>query len=379
MTALTGKQVQNLSSKLSTTLSLGDLQSVVYASTGDRLYVEYVGEGKPLRPTIEELLQALEQAGTTERFLRDVYNMRQRDRPDVAAAITAACPEVTAKPPEIDSDIQVQEAGKPQQDGPTKAAAPGFERNIKPRLRNLDIHAWITKMASIERQVCRVESNGNAAGTGFLVGPNAVLTNWHVVQDALHGNQIGGITCRFDYYRSSDNARNPGIPVAVANDGCLSHRTYSQAETTSTPDTPEPTGDELDFALLKLAEPIGHADAGGHSRGWIILPRNEVPLEKGAPLLIVQHPDGAPMKFALDTDAVIGLNAGHTRLRYSTNTEAGSSGSPCFDMDFLLAALHHYGDPAWQSPKFNQGIPAHLIRQKIESDGLAELLGAGAT
>jgi len=31
------------------------------------------------------------------------------------------------------------------------------------------------------------------------------------------------------------------------------------------------------------------------------------------------------MKFALDTDAVIGLNAGHTRLRYATNTEATRS------------------------------------------------------
>jgi hypothetical protein len=375
MTGLTGRQVQDLSARLATTLSLEDLESVVYASTGDRLYVEYVGEGKPLRPTIEELLKALERAGTTARFLRDVYDMRWKDRPDVGAAIAAAYPEVTAPHQELDSDIQVQEAGKPQQDGPTKAAAPGIERNIKPRLHNLDVHTWTTKMASIERQVCRVESNGNAAGTGFLVGPNAVLTNWHVVKDAVHGNQIAGMTCRFDYYRSNGNARNPGIPVAVASEGCVSHRTYSQAEATPTPDVPEPTGDELDFALLKLAEPVGNAEVGGYPRGWIVLPKNEVPLEKGAPLLIVQHPDGAPMKFALDTNAVIGLNVGHTRLRYSTNTEPGSSGSPCFDMDLLLAALHHYGDPAWQEPKFNQGIPAHLIRQKIESDGFGDLLG----
>jgi hypothetical protein len=302
--------------------------------------------------------------------------MRREGRPDVAAAIVAACPEAAAARPEIDGDMQVQEAGKPQQDGPTKAAAPGFERNIRPRLRNLDLHTWLTKMASIERQVCRIESNGDAAGTGFVVGPNAVLTNWHVVQDAVRGNQIAGITCRFDYYRSAGNGRNPGKPVAVANDGCVSHRACSPAETTPTPDTPEPTGDELDFALLKLAEPAGQADADGHPRGWVVLPKDEVALEKGTPLLIVQHPDSAPMKFALDTDAVIGLNAGHTRVRYATNTERGSSGSPCFNMDLVLAALHHYGDPAWQSPKFNQGIPAHLIRRKIESDGFGALLGA---
>ena len=64
-----------------------------------------------------------------------------------------------------------------------------------------------------------------------------------------------------------------------------------------------------------------------------------------------------------------------TRVRYATNTEPGSSGSPCFDMNWQLAALHHYGDPAWLNPKYNQGVPAHLIRQKIAAEGHAALLG----
>jgi len=50
MTGLTGRQVQDLSAKLSTTLSLEDLESVVYASTGDRLYVEYVGRASRSGP-----------------------------------------------------------------------------------------------------------------------------------------------------------------------------------------------------------------------------------------------------------------------------------------------------------------------------------------
>lgn len=375
MTKLTGEQIRNLGTKLSDTLSFQELESVVYASTGDRLYNEYVAPGSPLIPTIRNLLTALEEAGTTKFFLDYVYELRRKNRPDVAAAIRDVFPEATIKPPKIDSDIQVQEAGKPQENGPTKAAAPGLERNIKPNLAQLDLHIWIEKLARIERRVCRVEINGNAAGTGFLVGPNAVLTNWHVVQNAVSGNRIEGVSCRFDYYRLVDNARHPGIPVMVADDGCVSHRPYSQAEMTAIPDKPEPTQDELDYALLRLAEPIGNADAGGQPRGWLELPSGEVPLAARAALLIVQHPDGAPLKLALDTDAVIGLNEGKTRIRYSTNTEAGSSGSPCFDMDWHLAALHHYGDPAWQNPKYNQGIPIHLIRRKIESDGFSALLG----
>jgi hypothetical protein len=375
MTRLTGEQIRSLGKTLSCALSEHELASVVYASTGDRLYDEYVERHLPLTATICNLLIALEQAGTTQFFLAYVYKLRCEHRPDVAAAIRDAFPEAAGAPAPIDGDILVQKAGKPQEDGPAQAAAPGFERNIRPNLAQLDLHIWLEKLACIERRVCRVERNGNAAGTGFLVGPSVVLTNWHVVRGAGCDSKVDGITCRFDYYRLSDNTRQMGISIDVAPDGCLSHRPCSNAETTEDPDTPEPTPDELDYALLSLSNPIGSAEAGGHPRGWITLPENPATLAVGAPLLIVQHPDGAPLKLALDTDAVIGFNAGKTRLRYSTNTEPGSSGSPCFDMEWRLAALHHYGDPAWQHPKFNQGVPAHLIRQKIVADGREALLG----
>ena len=81
------------------------------------------------------------------------------------------------------------------------------------------------------------------------------------------------------------------------------------------------------------------------------------------------------MKLALDTQAVIGANANGTRVRYRTNTDPGSSGSPCFTMDWDLVALHHYGDPKWLNPLFNQGVPIELIRRHIEANGLGNMLG----
>ncbi len=83
-----------------------------------------------------------------------------------------------------------------------------------------------------------------------------------------------------------------------------------------------------------------------------------------------------PMKLAMDTQAVIGRNKNATRILYRTNTEPGSSGSPCFTLDWNLVALHHYGDPCWQAPKFNQGVPIELIRRRIEAQGFANALGA---
>jgi len=82
------------------------------------------------------------------------------------------------------------------------------------------------------------------------------------------------------------------------------------------------------------------------------------------------------MKLALDTQAVVGLNGNGTRIRYRTNTDPGSSGSPVFTMDWDIVALHHYGDPNWQKPLFNQGVPIELIRQHIDKSGFGNALGA---
>jgi hypothetical protein len=92
--------------------------------------------------------------------------------------------------------------------------------------------------------------------------------------------------------------------------------------------------------------------------------------------LIVQHPRGDPLKLALDMDSILGVNANATRVRYRTNTEGGSSGSPCFDATWRLIALHHYGDPAFNHPKFNQGIPVSSIRKLLQERGKTTFLGA---
>ena len=100
------------------------------------------------------------------------------------------------------------------------------------------------------------------------------------------------------------------------------------------------------------------------------------PIAAGAALIIVQHPRGEPMRFAIDTDAVIGFVHDDLRLRYRTNTEAGSSGSPCFSMGWDLQALHHLGDPAAGPAPFNQGIPVGLNRASIQASGQGALLAS---
>jgi hypothetical protein len=84
-------------------------------------------------------------------------------------------------------------------------------------------------------------------------------------------------------------------------------------------------------------------------------------------LFIVQHPLGDPLQVAFDV--ILGLNANATRMTYKTDTQVGSSGSPAFDRDWQLIALHHGGDPRIAvRGEFNEGIPMETIRANLRPE-----------
>ncbi|MGF3021714.1 trypsin-like serine peptidase [Methylobacterium aquaticum] len=364
---LSGSDMGRLGGLLASVLSEKEVKQIVYASTGDRLRTAFTESAKPLQETIVDLLVALEREGLTFLFLAGVYRERP-DRHDVRAEIARVYPGVAAMADQAGPALSLQLAGGAVPSSPASTLIPGLQRNIRPNLAKLDARLWVERLLALEGQVCRVDIDGNAAGTGFLVGPDVVLTNWHVVARVKRAAIPTRVTCLFDYALLESGARG-GERVGLHADGCVDDRPYAPAELTADPASPPPAADELDYALIRLARPVGAPTATGPGRGWIALPAAPVPLDPQAPLLILQHPDGAPLKLALDTESVIGANANGTRIRYRTNTDPGSSGSPCFSMDWDLAALHHFGDPAWVKPVFNQGVPADLIRASIEARG----------
>jgi hypothetical protein len=370
-----GADTQKLAAKLTDTLSFDDLEFFVHASTGDKLYDFYVSRDQPKFPMIVRLLTALDGLGKTRTFLAYVYEKRP-GRPDVQEMIVHYFPDAVAVPDQKKIDLSVQKKGAPQADESTNALLPGLQRNVKPYLAKLDIRVWAERLIKIERRVCRVELEGEALGTGFLVGPDTVLTNWHVFEAAKNAGNLAKLGCRFDYEVLSDGTTQAGQLVLLAGADALGTSPYSPGEQAGQPDDPLPTAEQLDYALLRLATRVGDQQVDGAARGWITLPKAVLPLAADAPILIVQHPEGSPMKLAMDTQAVVGLNGNGTRIRYRTNTEPGSSGSPVFSMDWDLVALHHYGDPKYLNPLFNQGVPIELIRQRIEKDGQGGALGA---
>ena len=272
---------------------------------------------------------------------------------------------------------------------PATPSGPGLESLIKTTNSFLEIAQWRQRLGEIEAQVCRVEiptTTGKIFGTGFLVGPDLVLTNYHVMERVIEkqGATPESVVLRFDYKRLADGATlNPGKEYRLAADWLVDCSPFSPIDLQPEPKSGLPQPDQLDYALLRTAGSPGSdkigaaADPSAPARGAITIPAAPAPFAADTAVFIVQHPEGDPLKLALDDDGVIGLNANATRVMYETNTERGSSGSPCFDANWNLIALHHSGDPNFDpahKPAYNQGIPMSAILTLLRERGHGDKL-----
>ena len=231
-----------------------------------------------------------------------------------------------------------------------------LEKLVRRKIPMLSAAAMREQMARIEGQICVIErkefEKGRALGSGFLIGPDTVLTNYHVVSSCLHGSQAQNLMVRFDATLNAQGLREADDGVLFAVEKIVIARPPGQGELDRNFDIP-PAETELDFAILRLTEDAGRSPIGGvaigkqnQERRWMQIPDPDPAFEAGDPLLIYQYPGGRELMMAIDTDAVIGELWDGLRLRYRNNTKSGSSGSPVLNMQWQLVALHHAGEPA---------------------------------
>ncbi len=243
-------------------------------------------------------------------------------------------------------------------------------------LKIKDLGAWITGLQTRQGQVACVTVQNVPRGTGFLVGPDVALTNHHVLEDVLRGDRSpDDVRFQFDYSRDAEGKVRATTNVRLAKDWRLAAAPPSTADYRADIHV-LPAEGELDFALVRLERRIGDEPREGAARRWIEVPKTPRLPEAGMQLFVLQHPMGVPLQIALD--AVTEVNANKTRARYRTNTNGGSSGSPCLDQDWNVLALHHSGDPeapSGQKARYNQGIPIATIRAWLEAQGKGGLLG----
>lgn len=264
---------------------------------------------------------------------------------------------------------------------PGESAFSGFQKLVHARLPELDVFLWSSQLVQQTYRVCRVEVRGVPRGTGFLVGPQTVLTCCHVVDQALRARAPGSeITCLFDFWSKPGGAASNGVRVAARGE-CDSWHIDSSPALSPTEEhagVPEATDERLDHALIALERPIGDVPIfpGGPVRGWIEVPATAPTVTGAMPIAILHYPRSGPIKLNFDTHALQHINPGRTRLRYSTNTDEGSSGAPCFDVSLRLVGMHHFSDPHNRTPAYNQGIPIEAIQRRLLRRGLLGALAA---
>jgi endonuclease G, mitochondrial len=193
---------------------------------------------------------------------------------------------------------------------------------------------YLARGALVARTVMRVVLRGVGGavvgyGTGFLIGDGVLLTNNHVLD-------------------SADTAR-PSEAEALyersATDDDLTPWRFALE-----PDRLFYTSKALDFSLVAVAQRDRTGAFARSSLGWLPLLGAPGKAIEGEWLTIIQHPEGERKQICVRENQLI--KRADDVLWYSTDTLGGSSGSPVFNNDWLLVALHHSGVPETRDGKW---------------------------
>jgi Trypsin-like peptidase domain/Effector-associated domain 1 len=248
------------------------------------------------------------------------------------------------------------------------------ERLVLKGVKFEDVGPWIDRLGLIRKAVCRIEPQPeskslNGYGTGFLVAPDVVMTNYHVAKSFWLGKiPADRVRVRFDY--EADVPGGPGatgIEYELANTGGQSAGT-SPWQICCSPD--DASG--LDFALLRLARPAGEDLVRGVKRGFLKLTAR--PFSATDPILILQHPVAEPLKLSI---GAVENSDPPSHVLYQVNTEGGSSGSPCLTQDLEVTAIHHMGMNGKNRGVTQEAILSFLetVRDRLAPDVRAAILG----
>lgn len=227
-------------------------------------------------------------------------------------------------------------------------------------------------LANASRAVCKLEipageyenylkrpSFSSWTGTGFLVAPNLLLTNHHV----LNSREVASAaTANFCFQFSDPDILNGPPDTAPAS---VRFKLNPERLFVTSP------MDGFDYTFVWI-------DAAASSEfGTIPMTRGSFTAKKGEPVYIIHHPSGVPKKVSLEDTEVLSINT--AGVLYAADTLGGSSGAPVLGDRGTLIALHH----AWWSSsaakkkyaslkgKLNDGRVTDIVNEGIKLSAIA--------
>ncbi|PXX47484.1 DNA/RNA non-specific endonuclease [Undibacterium pigrum] len=209
--------------------------------------------------------------------------------------------------------------------GDTEKADAFFERIL---LGNeLQDVNYLARGVAAARSVARIAIHGPGGsqigwGTGFLIGPGVLLTNNHVLPDAL---SCKNSKAHFDYE----------LDVSGEQIGPHIFKLH--------PERLFQTSISLDFTVVAVDAKASNADVQLSTYSYLPLIEATGKVSDGEWLTIIQHPNGGLKQLCVRENKLIKRT--ENELWYSTDTLGGSSGSPVFNNDWYVVALHHSGVP----------------------------------
>ncbi|MCW2634426.1 MAG: non-specific endonuclease [Blastococcus sp.] len=179
-------------------------------------------------------------------------------------------------------------------------------------------------------------------GTGFLVAPELLMTNHHVLPSE---DAAAAATVRFNYQEQES-----GDIVGVQQVSLDPARFFATS--------PE---DALDYTVVAVGPLPGGGGAPGAVLGCLALVGATGKILEGEAINIIQHPEGRPKEIAFRNNRLIKL-VDDDVMTYSTDTDRGSSGSPVLNDQWELVGLHRASVEATD----DQGRPVDVTGRPVE-------------
>lgn len=187
------------------------------------------------------------------------------------------------------------------------------------------------------KTVGRIE--GKKKGSGFLIGPDLLITNFHVFKPRIIDEfseikleDTDGCQVYFEYMDAllSTTAHTRPIYEITAVETSSNLLDYTIVRLTGRPLASFPFGDPSHHTHLQL-------NKSGKHQGFVGLNAFDE-AEKGGRAHIIQYPGGDSLVFAMNRNQVRLVT--NSRIYYTTDTKSGSSGSPVFNSRWRLIGLH---------------------------------------